>query len=209
MSIRSGDRGSALPRRHAGRRRLARLVTEVLAPAPIVAALLLVVAWQSAPTVAAAAAWGLVAALFASLLPFLFILRGVRRGRLTDHHVGVREQRRTPLLMGLASVLVGLALLAAWSAPRELLALVAAMLAGLVVSLLVTLGWKVSLHTSVAAGSIVILVLVFGPTLLVLLPVVGLIGWARVEVGDHSPAQVAVGALLGAAVAATVFSLLR
>lgn len=209
MSIRSGDRGSAIRRRHAGRRRLARLVTEVLAPAPIVAALLLVVAWQSAPTVAAAAAWGLVAALFASLLPFLFILRGVRRGRLTDHHVGVREQRRTPLLMGLASVLVGLALLAAWSAPRELLALVAAMLAGLVVSLLVTLGWKVSLHTSVAAGSVVILVLVFGPMMLVLLPVVGLIGWARVEVGDHSPAQVAVGALLGAAVAAAVFSLLR
>jgi hypothetical protein len=37
------------------------------------------------------------------------------------------------------------------------------MLAGLVVSLLVTVGWNLSLHTGVAAGSVAVLVLVFGP----------------------------------------------
>src|SRR5215218_8302976 len=94
------------------RLRLARLLTEVLAPAPTVAVLLLLVAWRSAPTTAEAARWGLLAALFASLVPFLYIVRGVRRGRLTDHHVRVREQRPLPLLVGIASVLAGLALLA-------------------------------------------------------------------------------------------------
>ncbi|HYY82531.1 MAG TPA: hypothetical protein VFD04_25600 [Actinomycetes bacterium] len=57
----------------AGRRRaahrLARLVTEVLAPAPLAAALLLVVAWRSAPTLAGAVAWGLLAVLSGSVLP--------------------------------------------------------------------------------------------------------------------------------------------
>lgn len=184
-------------------------MTEVLAPAPIVAALLLVVAWRSAPTTTEAMAWGLLAALFASLLPFLFILRGVWRGRLSDHHVGIRAQRPIPLLMGIVSVLIGLGLLVAWRAPRDLVALVGAMTVGLVVSLLVTLGWKMSIHTAVAAGAAVILVLVFGPPLLALSPVVGLIGWSRVEIGDHTPAQVAMGAVLGAVVAAAAFSLLR
>ena len=112
--------------------------------------------------------WGILAALFASFVPFLYIVRGVRRGRLTDHHVRVREQRRLPLLVGVASVVIGLTLLALWGAPRELVALVASMVVGLASSLLVTLVWKISIHTAVVAGAVTILVLVFGPPLLVL-----------------------------------------
>jgi hypothetical protein len=44
-------------------------------------------------------AWGLVAALSGSVLSMLFVLRGVRRGRLTDHHLRLREQRALPLLV--------------------------------------------------------------------------------------------------------------
>ena len=44
--------------------RLARIVTEVLAPAPTVAVLLLLVAWHSAPSTAEALRWGVLAALF-------------------------------------------------------------------------------------------------------------------------------------------------
>jgi hypothetical protein len=162
--------------RSRGRRRLARVVTELLAPAPIVTVLVLVVAWHSAPTLAQAVAVGLLAALFASMVPFLFILRGVRCGRWTDHHVGVREQRTVPLLVGVASVLVGLVVLVTRDAPRDLVALVVAMLTGLAVSLLITLWWKVSIHAAVAAGAAVVLALVFGPALLALAPLVGLIG---------------------------------
>jgi hypothetical protein len=50
------------------------------------------------------------------------------------------------------------------------------MLTGLAVSLLITLWWKVSIHAAVAAGAAVVLALVFGPALLALAPLVGLIG---------------------------------
>jgi len=189
--------------------RLARLVTEILAPAPTVAVLLLLVAWHSAPTAADALRWGVLAALFASFVPFLYIVRGVRRGRLTDHPVRVREQRRLPLLVGVASVVIGLTLLALWGAPRELVALVASMVVGLVSSLLVTLVWKISIHTAVVAGAITILVLVFGWPLLVLAPLAVLVCWARVAVRDHTTTQTAAGVLLGATVAAVCFTLLR
>jgi membrane-associated phospholipid phosphatase len=108
-----------------------------------------------------------------------------------------------------ASVLVGLAILAVRGAPRELVALVAALAVGLASSLAVTLVWKISIHVAVVTGAVVILGLVFGPAYLALLPAVALVGWARAAVGDHTPTQVAAGALLGGTVAAVVFSALR
>jgi membrane-associated phospholipid phosphatase len=88
-------------------------------------------------------------------------------------------------------------------------ALVGAGGVGLAVALAITLVWKISIHTAVAAGAVVVLALVFGPALLVLAPLVALSGWARVEVGDHTPAQVLAGAAVGAAVAGAAFPLLR
>jgi hypothetical protein len=204
------DAGAAATARTPGRRRrLARLVTEVLAPAPVVAALLLAVAWRSAPTPAEALKWALLAAAFCSALPMLYILRGVRRGRLTDHHVRVRRRRRGPLLVAGGSVLVGLALLAASGAPRAVVALVGAGGAGLAVALAITLVWRISVHAAVAAGAVVVLTLVFGRALLGLAPLVALSAWARVELEDHTLAQVVAGAAVGAAIAGVVFSALR
>lgn len=153
--------------------------------------------------------WGATTALFASGIPFAFILLAVRRRRLTDHHVRLRAQRPLPLLFGLASVVVGLALIRSLGAPQELVALVGAMVVGLLVALLITLRWKISIHTAVTSGSVATLVLVFGPALVLLAPVVALVGCARVAVRDHTPAQVVAGAAVGTVVAAVVFSALR
>lgn len=191
------------------RRRLARLVTEVFAPAPMTALVLVVVVLHSTSTPAEALRWGALTVLFVTLVPLAYIIRGVRRRRLTDHHVGLREQRPLPLLVGIASVVALLGLLFALGAPRELFALVAAMAAGLLLSLLVTLAWKISVHTGVVAGVVTIVTILFGPAFLLLCLLVVLVAWARVELGDHTPAQVVAGAALGAAVAALVFTVMR
>jgi len=191
------------------RRRIARAVTEIFAPAPTVAALLVIVSWHSATTTEDALRWAVVSVLFASLIPLAYIIRGVRRQRLSDHHVGVRKQRPVVLLFGIGSVLVGIAALVYLGASRELVVLVGAMAVGLLSSMLVTLFWKISVHCAVIAGALVVLVVVFGPLLLAFGLVVALVAWARVEIGDHTPAQVVAGVALGAAVAGTVFPLLR
>jgi hypothetical protein len=63
------------------------------------------------------------------------------------------------------------------------------MTVGLDTSLLATLAWKISIHVAVAAGAVVILVLVFCPGWLLLAPLVAVVGWARVVLDDHSPAS--------------------
>jgi membrane-associated phospholipid phosphatase len=192
--------------------RLARAVTEMLAPALLVASLLVLLGWYSEGWRPVGLLHGLVAALFESVLPFAYILRGVRSGGLTDHHIGVRQQRRGPLLVGVGFVLVGFCLLLAMGASRQLLAGVVAGGVGLLVAALVSHWWKMSIHTAVAGGAAVILAMVFSPGPLVFaaaVPLVALVGWSRVRLADHTPLQVLVGSVVGACVAGAVFGLLR
>lgn len=187
---------------------LARAVTEILAPANLAVAQLLLVSWYKAPGLAGLG-WGVLTATFCGLIPYGIVIAGVRRRRWTDRHVRVRQQRLVPLLAAIASFLAGLALLVTLGAPRQLIALVVAMLTCLAVTMLVTLWWKLSLHTAAASGTVAILVLTFGPPLLLALPVVALVAWSRIRLGDHTPAQTLVGAVLGGLVATTIFILLR
>jgi membrane-associated phospholipid phosphatase len=190
------------------RLRVARLVGEVLSPPPILVALALVVAWASSPTPAMAVLWGAIAALFASVLPYGLILRGVRRGRLSDRNISLREQRVRFGGVAIASILLGLAVLAASDAPADMVALLASIAVGVACGWLITLWWKISVHAAIAAGAATVLTLVFGPALLAAWPLVALIAWSRIQVGDHTPAQVLAGVALGLVVNATIFPLL-
>jgi membrane-associated phospholipid phosphatase len=207
MSIRPGDQELArpLPRRL----RVARLVGELLSPPPILVVLALVVAWASSPTPAMAVVWGGIAAVSASVLPYALILRGVRRGRLTDRNISLRAQRIRFAAVAIASILTGLVLLAAFNAPAEMVALQASIAVGVACGWVVTLWWKISVHAAIAAGAATVLLLVFGPALLAVWPLVAVIAWSRVQVGDHTPAQVLAGIALGIVVNATIFPLLR
>jgi len=207
--VTAADDPMDMPVSVAPRQRLARVVTDVFAPLPTGGVLLIVIAAHSPPTAAEPVRAGLMAAFFDSVVPVLYIIRGVRRKRLSDHHVGIRQQRPVVLLVAIVSVLAGLGVLRAMSAPRELMALVGAMVAGLVASLLVTLFWKISVHAAVTAGAVVIVVLVFGPLLLILAALVVLVCWSRLELGDHTAPQVVVGSAVGGVIAAVVFTLLR
>jgi hypothetical protein len=191
------------------RQRLARWLTEAFAPAVLVSVLLVLLGIHAEPGLVRGLTLGAVAALFESVLPYLYILRGVRSGRLSDRHIGDRRQRLVPLLVGLASVVVGVVVLVIAGAHRELLAAVAAGGVGLVVAAAVNHWWKMSIHAAVASGAVVILLMVYGPVLLVTAPLVGAVGWSRVELKDHTWAQVAVGTVVGALVAGGVFAALR
>jgi hypothetical protein len=152
--------------------------------------------------------WGLLAALFAAVLPTLFISHGIRHGRWSDRNVGARRPRLIVLGFITASVAAGLILLLVLGAPPLLTGYLAFMLASVAVLALVTVVWKISIHCAVASGSVTILALMYGPLVLCGYALVALLGWARVAVRDHSVAQVIAGSVLGAAAAAAAYALL-
>lgn len=195
---------------------VARVVTEVLAPWVLVLGLPLLVAWSATGSVAESLLWGAVVGVTGSVVPMAVIVRGARRGKWDGHHVTNREGRLVPLLVCVASLGVGIAALVFGGAPRAMVALALAMFLSLLACLTVTFalpvngvrGWKVSFHAAVAAGAVAILALTYGPWVLLAAPLVALVAWSRVVLGDHTTAQVTVGTALGAIVGGTAFWLL-
>jgi hypothetical protein len=156
----------------------------------------------------AGAGWGLLAAFFVAVLPTVFIDYGIRRGRFDDRNVGARRPRMVVLAFITASVATGLILLLVLGAPRILTGYLAFMLASVAVLAAITLVWKISIHCAVAAGSVTILAFTYGPLLLGGYVLVGLLGWSRVALGDHTIAQAVAGSALGVAAAGLAYATL-
>jgi membrane-associated phospholipid phosphatase len=188
--------------------RAAKVITEVFAPVPSGLAVIAFIAWHFAPTRSEAIRGATLGVVLALLLPFSYLVRQVRSGRITDHHVGIRTQRPRILFVFVLGVLATLAMLIAVGAPPELIALIGASLIGLTVALMITFFWKISIHAGVAAGITTVFVVLFGPWMILIAPLIVAVGWARVRLGDHTAAQVVAGTLIGALVSALAFSLL-
>ncbi|MFC9976371.1 hypothetical protein ACFVH6_36300 [Spirillospora sp. NPDC127200] len=189
----------------AGRPAFARAITEIGAPWVLIVALFLAVGAHAAGW--AGLAWGLAGAFFASLGPMALIARGTRAGRYSDHHLTERSHRIKPLLGAVALVVAGLVLGKLADAPGEVYAVMAAMLAGLAVTVPITLRWKISFHAGVAAALVGILTLVYGPAASIGWAAVALIAWSRVRLGDHTLTQVIAGAIIGGGAATAVYAL--
>lgn len=203
-----GDRTGLSPRAASQRSRriaVARVFTELFAPSPVGIVALIAIAWRFSPTLGDALRWLGLSALFVVIFPFAFLVGQVRRGRVTDIHVRRREQRLPIILVFLGAWLVLIALLATLGAPYELTALIVAGITALVVTGAITTRWKISLHVGVASGVLTVFTLLFGGGMLVLVPILPLIGWARIELRDHTFPQVVAGAVVGSVVSGGAF----
>lgn len=155
----------------------------------------------------------LISTLFFSIVPLLFVLGMVRAGEAESIEVRERSKRKAPLLVCLGASLVGFMLIAwvAETARAFVLLTVGCYLVNIVLALLITLKWKISLHLIGWAGILSTLTFVVhtdwpllqSPPFLTLgglFPLFLLIPplmWARVRTGAHTVAQVVAGTLAG------------
>jgi membrane-associated phospholipid phosphatase len=147
--------------------------------------------------------------LFVCVVPLLLLLVLVRLGKVTDHHVSDRKQRAPVLLMALGSIVAGLLVLEAVGTPESVIAMVLAVVGGVVVLAGVSPFWKISGHAAAISSSAVIAVLMLGPAWLPLLLLIPPVAWSRVVLRAHTMAQVVAGALFGGLVMAGIWWLLQ
>ncbi len=142
-------------------------------------------------------------------LPLLYILFLYRRGLVSDLDVSRREERLRPMLFTL--VCMGGAGIVLWlgGAPRLLAAWSAIIWAQLALVMVITLRWKISIHSAAAASLSAMFIAMLGPIALLTTPLVGLVGWSRVRLVRHTPAQTVAGALLGGVVTVGLLWLAR
>ena len=138
----------------------------------------------------------LVAIIFGALLPLSSTYYLVRRGIIPDIYASVRETRTEPFLWAMASYLLGVTVLLYLNAPLAVTALMACYFGNAIIMLIITLRWKISIHTVGVSGPITALVFQLGTKMIPLFFILFPVAWARVELEAHSKRQVAAGAIL-------------
>lgn len=176
----------------------ARLISDLLCP-PVVATTSIVVA---AAHLATPTAWKW-AALFlalAVLFPTLYVLWLLYRGKVTDFHLRVREQRIKPMILIVTMTAGAWLMLIIRQAPSLLVGVATVGLAMTIILLLITLRWKISGHTTAISGFVVLCWWLAGASVVPLVLSVPLVAWARIQLRRHTLAQTVAGVALGAIV---------
>jgi hypothetical protein len=169
--------------------RLAFAISAVASPFLVLPGFLFLLAVHSAPSVAVALRWSGLAAAGMVGVPLGFILVEMARGRVTDVHVRLREQRRGPFIAAIVGCGVSTALLAmADAADAMVLAASAAVVNGLFF-LGVTLRWKISMHPSILTACALMAGALVAPGWYATLATVPVVVWARVRRHRHTWAQ--------------------
>ncbi|MBX5466737.1 MAG: hypothetical protein K6U14_04470 [Firmicutes bacterium] len=150
---------------------------------------------------ATAVLWG-----FLAVAPGVLLWWGVQRGWWSDFDVSQLGERRT--YMPWVVVLGAGAVVAAWVGhfPPLLRFTAGSILLWLALSTFIGRRWKISLHVGGATGILWLTAVAFGAVWgAMLLWVPWAVGWARLRLNRHTPAQVWAGALAGTVSVALVF----
>ena len=193
-------------RRH-WKKRAARLVSIVLSPFLISIVVVILISCKFSASSFDAFKWSAIALTLSILPVFLIIVYLVRKKKLLNIFIDVRRQRhKIYLLAGVCSA-VSCVVLYYLGAPLMLVAVFVAGLISVVVFMSINLRWKISVHTAFAAGTVTMVILLYGAAGAIAAVLLPIIGWSRIELEHHSPAQVAMGALISALIVVAVFNL--
>lgn len=138
--------------------------------------------------------------LFGTIGPLVLVYILSKRGIIPDYYASERETRTIPFFGAALSYLLGALILSSLVAPIIVVALMLCYGVNTFVMMLINLKWKISIHASGITGPATFLFYTFGmiaiPFFLLVLPV----GWARLRLRAHTPAQILAGALLTIAI---------
>ena len=133
---------------------------------------------------------------FGTAVPLILLYFLSRKGIIPDLYASKRESRAIPFIGAILSYLLGAIFLLAAEAPPIVTAVMLCYLGNSLIMMLVTLKWKISIHTSGITGPATALAYFLGVWALLFFGLVIPVGWARIKLKAHNITQVTAGALL-------------
>ena len=138
----------------------------------------------------------LISLVFASILPMAIILYWAKKLN-TDSDISNRQDRFTPLIVGIVSYFIGFLVLLFLNIDNFLTALLLCYSINTGVVLLITFKWKISVHTTGLSGPVGALILLLGPIGALFGILYPLLIWSRVTLEKHTLAQAIAGGVQG------------
>lgn len=186
----------------------ARVISDVLSPPVVWAALAIPIALRDAPDRGTGWAWAADYIVLVCLIPIVYIGWMVKLGRITDMHLKVRRQRLLPFAVSISGALAALLSLSLLDASPVMLLFALFTLIQLALIAAITLTWQISVHAMSISGAVVAAGVLFAPVMaLLVLPLVVIVGAARIHLKRHTLSQVVAGTVAGMVVPALLFAL--
>ncbi|WP_407414306.1 hypothetical protein [Methanobrevibacter sp.] len=138
----------------------------------------------------------LISLVFASALPMAIILYWAKKLG-TDKDISNRSDRYTPLIVGIISYFIGFLVSMIVNANHFLTILLLCYSINTGVVLLITLKWKISVHTTGLSGPVGALILLLGPFGALFGIIYPVLIWSRVTLKKHTMAQAICGGVQG------------
>ena len=133
---------------------------------------------------------------FTSILPMIIIVYWAQRLD-TDRDISNRKDRFTPLIVGIISYFIGFLVSLILGTNDFLTALLLCYSINTGVVLLITVKWKISVHTTGLSGPVGALILLLGPTGALFGIIYPILIWSRVTLEKHTSAQAIAGGVQG------------
>jgi len=149
--------------------------------------------------------WILISLFFIAAIPVGYIIWFMEKKKISDIHLSNLKERKIPFIIGAVSSVIGASILFCLKAATPILAVVTAYAVNAILISIITLYWKISIHSAFLVATVSIVMIVFGtkfwPLFLLWIPV----AWARVHRRRHTPEQVLAGATLAIISTSIVF----
>ncbi len=187
--------------------RVARHISNILAPAPISLPFIVLIALYHTRNVLQSMLYALLTLFFLCVGPLLYIVTAVRIGKISDMDVSRRTERAGPFLFGISSVLAGGLALIILHGPRNLQTVMIITAVSGIVMMVTTLWWKISIHASSMGGAATILTAFYGAVMLPTFLLLVLVSWSRVVLRRHTVLQVVAGSLVSIALTLLVLKI--
>jgi membrane-associated phospholipid phosphatase len=176
--------------------KLARIISTVFVPPSFTIIIYTLFAYQLESEPSKKAATILITLLFGFIAPIIFFLILRKKGKLADQDASIKEERTIPFLIAIVFYLMGLMLLIKYQLNIISIAFWFCYISNTVITIFINKFWKISAHAMGVAGPFSAVVFAFGWIGILLLPIVILVGWARIELKCHTLSQVVAGVLL-------------
>lgn len=138
----------------------------------------------------------IISLVFASILPMAIILFWAKKLN-TDKDISNRQDRFTPLIVGVISYFIGFLISMILNADYFLTLLLLCYCVNTFIVMLITTQWKISVHTTGLSGPVGALILLLGPIGAMFGILYPILIWSRVLLKKHTLAQAICGAVQG------------
>ncbi len=176
--------------------KFARIVSTIFVPPSFTIIIYSIFAFQLESESSKQAATILIALVFGLMTPIVLFLILRKKGKLADQDASIKEERTIPFLIAIVFYFIGLIIMIKFDLNIISIAFWFCYISNTFITIIINKFWKISAHAMGAAGPFAAIIFSFCWIGLVMLPIVLLVGWSRIELKCHTISQVIAGVLL-------------